>query len=112
MEEPKSPGAQAPRSEDQMPCARSCQLCPAHDAMLGRMKAIEDVTTKAVSDLRGAVMDMVSDVSELHQTVVRTIADKTAVMPTSVRVMIAIPSVLVSICSVIWLAEQIHAFMK
>lgn len=55
---------------------------------------------------------MASDVSSLHIVIQKAIADKNAVMPTSVRAMIAVPSVLVSVVSVIWLFEHVTAFFR
>lgn len=76
-----------------------------------RVAAMED-TAKISLDLKEAVRHLAENVAILHQAVVKMATQRNEAMPGSVRVMILVPSVFVTLSTLVWLYEHAGPMFK
>lgn len=80
--------------------------------VMERMKAIEEAI-KVATDLKEAVINLTDNVAELHQAVMQmSIQQKSENMSASIRAFIIVPSILVSVSSILWIFERINILVK
>lgn len=79
--------------------------------MLKRVGALE-VAAKSSAELRETLLHLSDNVAALHQAVVKLSCQRNESMPTSVRIAIAVPSVIVTMASSVWLIEQMARLLK
>lgn len=85
--------------------------CSSHSKLMDRMRAMEEAA-KTSSDLKDAVKHLAENVAILHQTVVRMAAEQKEAVPKSVKVAVFIPSVLLSVASIVWMMERVVDMIK
>lgn len=93
---------------DHQKCDSTCNF---HETIVNRMKAMED-TAKISLDLKEAVKNLSDNVAALHQAVVKMAAERNNSMPISVRVFIAVPSLLITVATLVWLHEHAGALLN
>jgi hypothetical protein len=76
-----------------------------------RVGEMEDAA-KITTDLKEAVRHLAENVAILHQAVVKMTAQRNEAMPGSVRVMILIPSVFITLSTLVWLFEHAGPMFK